>query len=206
MHDDEPRRTQVERTAQTVGRLLDATIAAIVEVGYAGSSTREIGERAGVSQGGLFRHFRSRKELLVAALGRVHERQLAALQEAANDDDEFAVLAAIRDISRSPEAVVGLELCVAARTDTELLEGLKPMLARHREAIRRCVERHPLFSRLTPESLQTWLDIAQQSFQGEALWLEVDRPRDLSNEKLDALIELLDHLIAVDQHHRDETL
>ena len=67
------RRTQGERSAATVAKLIQATIEAIVEVGYAGASTREICDRAGISQGGLFRHFPTRRDLIVATLVHLYD-------------------------------------------------------------------------------------------------------------------------------------
>ena len=60
------RRTQEERREGTIRKLLDAATEALIEVGYAGASVQEICERAGVSQGGLFRHFATREALMVA--------------------------------------------------------------------------------------------------------------------------------------------
>ena len=59
------RRTQAERRAATIERLVDASIAVLAESGYAGASVKAICDHAGVSQGALFRHFETRLELLV---------------------------------------------------------------------------------------------------------------------------------------------
>ena len=118
MPDGEPqRRSQGERTAATIARLLDATITAIVEIGYSRATVREICTRAGVSQGGLFRHFPTRKDLLVATLAELHDRQLAAMSEVAAEADPHAAIARMRDVINAPDTTVWLELCVAARTD-----------------------------------------------------------------------------------------
>src|SRR4029453_6004554 len=125
------RRSQVERTAATIARLLEATIAAIVELGYSRATVREICDRSGVSQGGLFRHFPTRKDLLVATLAELHDRQIAAMHEVAAEADPHAAIGRMRDVINAPDTTVWLELCVAARTDTELADGLRPLLARH---------------------------------------------------------------------------
>ena len=121
MPDGEPqRRSQDERTAATIARLLDATITAIVEIGYSRATVREICARAGVSQGGLFRHFPTRKDLFVATLAELHDRQIAAMSEVAAEADPHAAIARMRDVINAPDTTVWLELCVAARTDPEL--------------------------------------------------------------------------------------
>jgi len=60
-------RTQQERREETIGKLLDATIDTLADVGYARTSVREICSRAGVPHGALFCHFDSRLELIAAA-------------------------------------------------------------------------------------------------------------------------------------------
>jgi AcrR family transcriptional regulator len=188
------RRSQVERTAATVARLLDATIAAIVELGYSRATVREICVRAGVSQGGLFRHFPTRKDLLVATLAELHDRQIAAMHEVAAEADPHAAIGRMRDVINAPDTTVWLELCVAARTDTELADGLRPLLARHHETLRSVAELHPSFAALSKESQTIWLDIAERVFQAEALWQQMTPPPDLGEAKLEALIALLDLL------------
>jgi AcrR family transcriptional regulator len=200
MSDGEPqRRSQVERSAATIARLLDATIDAIIELGHAGATTREICARAGVSQGGLFRHFPTRKDLLVATLAELHARQLGEMREVAATGDPTAAIARMRDVINAPETTVWLELCVAARTDPELRDGLRPLLAKHHETLRTVAEQHPSFAALSRESQTIWLDIAERVFQAEALWSQMTPPPDLGEAKLEALLALLDLLAAFDQ-------
>lgn len=45
------RRTQEERSQETRARLLDATIESLIDVGYAGTTTTAVCERAGLSRG-----------------------------------------------------------------------------------------------------------------------------------------------------------
>jgi AcrR family transcriptional regulator len=61
------RRTQAERRAASRIRLLDATLACLAEKGYAGTTFPAVLERAGLSNGAMWRHFRSRTDLLAAA-------------------------------------------------------------------------------------------------------------------------------------------
>jgi AcrR family transcriptional regulator len=193
------RRSQEERTAATIARLLDATITAIVEIGYSRSTIREVCSRAGVSQGGLFRHFPTRKDLLVATLAELHERQLAAMGMIAAETDPHAALARMRDVINAADTTVWLELCVAARTDADLRDGLRPLLAQHHETLRRVAQQHPSFAALSAESQTIWLDIAERVFQAEALWRQMTPPPDLGEAKLEALIDLLDLLAGSDR-------
>ena len=68
------RRTQAERTAETRGRLIDATIGCLIDFGYSGTTTVAVCKRAGVSHGSLLHHYGTRERLLGAALDAVYER------------------------------------------------------------------------------------------------------------------------------------
>ena len=61
-----PRRTQQERRTTTRLGLLDAAIECLVDAGYSGLTTTEVCQRAGVSQGALFKHFATKAELVAA--------------------------------------------------------------------------------------------------------------------------------------------
>ncbi|MHC1406965.1 TetR/AcrR family transcriptional regulator, partial [Mycobacterium avium] len=69
-------RTQQQRREETVARLLDASIATIIEVGYARASAAVITKRAGVSVGALFRHFDTMGDFMAATASEVLRRQL----------------------------------------------------------------------------------------------------------------------------------
>ncbi|RAV00859.1 TetR/AcrR family transcriptional regulator [Mycolicibacter senuensis] len=120
-----PRRTQAERTAETRRALLDATLDALVEVGFKGTTTTEVARRAGVSVGALQGHFPTKNGLLTAAIEfalnrRIEEFQvlMAGLDPAADKLDEaFALL---WSMFSGPTFTATIELWVAARTDPDL--------------------------------------------------------------------------------------
>jgi AcrR family transcriptional regulator len=126
------RRTQRERREATIAKLLQATIDTIVEVGYARTSIKEVCDRAGVSHGGLFRHFATREELVVAAAAEVADRLLAnarrqlAGRPVETADDIEAAVRYLREAGRTPENAVFVELLVASRTDAGLAAKLRP--------------------------------------------------------------------------------
>ena len=108
-------RTQQQRREETVARLLDASIAAIVEVGYARASAAEITKRAGVSVGALFRHFETMGDFMAATAHEVLRRQLdlgtKAVAEIPADRPALdAMLAILRDVTRNPTNAVMYEL------------------------------------------------------------------------------------------------
>src|SRR3954465_15160977 len=66
-----PRRSQAQRRPATREALLDATIACLVEDGYANTTTSRVAERAGVSRGAHLHHFQTRSALVAAAVERL---------------------------------------------------------------------------------------------------------------------------------------
>src|SRR5215212_4680044 len=79
------RRTQEERRAQTRTKLLDATVRSLVEVGYAGTTTRAVAQRAGVSSGAQTHHFPRRVDLVAAAVEQLTIQRVRAMRAAAED-------------------------------------------------------------------------------------------------------------------------
>jgi AcrR family transcriptional regulator len=123
------RRTQEERSAETRAKLMDATIASLVEVGYAGTTTTGVAERAGVSRGAQTHHFPVRTELVVAAVGRLGERLFTELgrRAAALPTGRERIPAALDMIWQeftSPTYKAVVELWVAAAHDPELHDRL----------------------------------------------------------------------------------
>lgn len=67
-------RTQAQRRARTRSALLAATIDSLVQDGYAGTTTRSVAARAGVTPGALQHHFDSRGRLVTEALRTLSEQ------------------------------------------------------------------------------------------------------------------------------------
>lgn len=137
------RRTQAERREATIARLLDATIDALAERGYAGASVAEICRRAGLSQGALFRHFDTRHAVIGAATDEIGRRHLARFVDAFPDMRAGgAVSKAVRfvhDTARSPAHAAWHEVMVAARTDPDLRAHVRAPLERFEAALLRAV-------------------------------------------------------------------
>jgi AcrR family transcriptional regulator len=137
------RRTQEERSAATQARLLDAAVQCLIELGYGGTTTTVVAERAGVSRGAQLHHFSTRAELVGAAV----EHVFAGLTE-----DYRQAFAGVAGLVSGPDRVRGaidllwamyvqprhlaaLDLYLAARTDAELRAVLAPISQRHRENV-----------------------------------------------------------------------
>lgn len=134
--------TQAERSAETQGRLLDATVACVIDRGYAGASTTEICRRAGVSRGAQVHHYPTKARLVAAAIehlfARRHAEFRASLAEARSLEES---LEALWELYAGETLFVWLELVVAARTDERLREQLRAVddrfFAEAQETLRR---------------------------------------------------------------------
>lgn len=124
------RRTQAERSATTRERLLDATVATLVERGWHGTSTAAICKRARVTRGAQLHHWPTKAELVAAAIEHLFQRRHAELRAVldgtpAGPDALPAVFRKLWEIYSGPTLVAWLELVVAARTDPPLLAAIR---------------------------------------------------------------------------------
>src|SRR5215216_5804590 len=76
----ETRQRQADRTRETKRKLMEATVECLVERGWSGTTTTEVAERAGVSRGAQLHHFRTRGELVAAAVEHVGVESVEVLK------------------------------------------------------------------------------------------------------------------------------
>jgi AcrR family transcriptional regulator len=197
------RRTQQQRRDATVRKLIDAATAALIEIGYSHTSVQEICTRAGVSQGGLFRHFSSRIELLIAVaedvgngLLELYRRDFERLRGSAPNELVMA-LQLVRTNTTSRLHQAWFELLMAARTDRVLHDALVPIWRRRDEATQQ------LAAALLPEAARTLpqfavlVDLVVTLFHGEAVdrFLREDPQGD--ERRMQAIQALLAPLLAL---------
>ena len=126
-------RTQAERRAGTRKALLTATIDTLVEAGYSGVTTRAVAERAGVSIGALQHHFRSKSDLVAAAVehltGELTQELIAQAPTGRRSERALAeeLIDVLWELHKGPLITAMAELSVAARTDPELRARLVPV-------------------------------------------------------------------------------
>lgn len=126
------RRSQAQRSAATRDALLDATIACLVDDGYANTTTSRVAERAGVSRGAHLHHFQTRQALVAAAMERLAERRSEELLAAAESlprgrEGLQQGLDLLWSGYASPLYQAALDLWSHARTDPELHKRLVPV-------------------------------------------------------------------------------
>ncbi|BCH35751.1 TetR family transcriptional regulator [Mesorhizobium sp. L-8-10] len=128
------RRTQDERSAETRRLLHEATIASLLEVGYANTSTPGIVQRAGVSRGAQTHHYPGKIDLIVAATEAMFdgfagdvEKLAAGLRRGDYDLDSF-VDRLWSELLNGTWFYASLEIIVAARGDENLRLRLAPLI------------------------------------------------------------------------------
>jgi AcrR family transcriptional regulator len=191
-----PRRTQEERRAETRGRVLEAALACLAELGYGGTTTTAVAERAGVSRGAQLHHFPTRAALIAAAVEHLYaglradyERAFARLSPAA--DRLGASIDLLWRVWHDPRLTAVIELHVAARTDAELEAALRPVAEAHREHIVRLARR--LFPReaLAERRFRALLDVVQETLRGMAVGHLVEHDAAQAAHTLTMLKELV---------------
>ncbi|WP_163511354.1 TetR/AcrR family transcriptional regulator [Fodinicola acaciae] len=191
---EQKRRTQAERRAATNASLLDGTISALSELGYARATVKEISARAGVSAGALFGHYATLTDLMLAAAEEVARRQIqrftdyvAELPEA----DPVAVLPRVRAGARDPINAVWIELLVAARTDPVLRERLKPVAGAFAEAMLEASKQVPVLRALPDDKRLAVVAHVIHYFDGEALSAVLYPDVDFDQRRMDMIATML---------------
>lgn len=189
-------RTQQQRREETVARLLDASIAAIAEVGYARASAAEITKRAGVSVGALFRHFDTMGDFMAATAREVLRRDLDLVEKKVagmpEDRPDFdALLTILRDVTGSSTNAVMYELMIAARTDEKLRDTLQEVLTEYGGTIYDAVRRLPGSEKLPGKTLNFVVVALLNMFDGAAIVRGVAPQRDIGADELTVLAALL---------------
>jgi len=194
-----------ERSRATRTRLVDAAIEILVEQGLAGASTPRIAERAGMSQGALFKHFPTKDELLAEAVEAMLRAFVAQFERdmaphvAPNTDLVGAACAVLWKIFRTREMRATFEIYIAARTDESIALRLVPILDRHRTAI--LDQARALFPvRPDDKDFETAVDAIVYAMQGAALGMFAPRP-DLEIEHLAFLERLARRELGIEAPH-----
>ena len=133
--------TQEERRTGTRARLVDAATVVLVEAGAHGFTTTEVGKRAGLSQGAIFRHFATKADLLAATVESIfdglvdrYEREFTRRAPALGADPGERLDASfdlLWEIFQDPQLLAAYDLFTASRTDTDLQRDLQPVVRAH---------------------------------------------------------------------------
>lgn len=190
-------RTQKQRREETIARLLDASIATIVEVGYARASASAITKRSKLSDGALFRHFETMGDFMAATAREVLRRQLdlfgAHMAEIPVDRRDLeAALTILRDVTSNPTNAVLYELLIAARTDETLKRTLREVLSDYRTKIYEMARALPVSERFPEAKLPALVTMLTNAFDGAAILRPVLPDPDAEAARIPLLLSLVD--------------
>jgi AcrR family transcriptional regulator len=192
------RRTQAERTAETRSRLIDATVGCLIDLGYSGTTTLAVCERAGVTHGSLLYHYGTRERLLGAALDAVYERLRAPVLQAIaglppGEERIDALVELMWSAFGAPEFKAVVELWLAAANQRDVGWAVWPEAQAFDSAIQ------PLAAQLFPDvaarvpDFALYISLLFQALQGmglaRATWPQ--RNDDPTREQVRALLTRL---------------
>lgn len=123
---------QAQKSASTRNQIIEAAIKCFIQLGYARTTTTVIANRAGLSRGAMLHHFPSKRDVVRAAIEYLHAKRLKAFRRSMSklDPSEDHIRLGVESYwshVKHPMFVAFFELTVAARTDPELAEILRPV-------------------------------------------------------------------------------
>ncbi len=130
------RRTQAERSSETRGRILKASVTLMRKRGYANFRTAEVAELAGVSRGAQLHHFPTKESLVFATLEHVFDSVLEATRKRAQalkpgDDVLQQIIDDAREFFFNDEFFITLDI-VMSTTDQRLRRKVLAMARSYR--------------------------------------------------------------------------
>lgn len=128
-----PRRTQAERSKETRDKVCEATLQALVDVGYEQVSTALIAKKANVSRGALTHQFPTRNDLFVAAFEDLVNGWRDGYPFTLDPSETKLSIGDLIDalwenIFSETRYVAAIELMLAARQDNDLGHALRDVL------------------------------------------------------------------------------
>lgn len=129
------RRSNVQRSAEMQNRILRATTDCLIKYGYHRMTTTMVADRAAVSRGAFLHHFRTKEELVLAAVQHLFDRRNAEFLDAfkhlpPDADRPAAALDLLWRIVGGDSFYAWLELAVAGRSDEKLGKRVRELGAR----------------------------------------------------------------------------
>jgi AcrR family transcriptional regulator len=201
-----PRRTQAQRSAEMRQRLLDATVACLIDYGYAATTTARVVEKAGVTKGAQLHHFPSKESMVIAAIDYLaRQRAQAAIGKIGrvedSDDPAAAVLEFLWESHQGPMFVATVELWVAARTNPALVDEVKRVEPLVTDTLTAAVGQL-LPGQVQQKALRNALFTAMEALQGIMLLGMIDQDPKISRRRWDrACVDLHSVMAAALNEH-----
>jgi AcrR family transcriptional regulator len=182
-----------ERSAAMRGRLLEAAVACLFELGYAATTTQAVTDRAGVSRGAILHHFPTKVDLMVAVAEYAADHQNRSVRAYLEKGPPgmplyLALTEATWAVIIQPPATALLEVMMATRADAALAQRLPAVVeafeARQREDVWRLAHRLGVTDR---ERVDAMVRLHRAAMRGLAIELNFSRNRAECEESIDLL-------------------
>ncbi len=193
------RRTQKERSAETKGLLLDATIECLAELGYTGATSQVIAERAGVSRGAQLHHFGSKGKLVIQAMEHLFDHRLEEFRQNFAEVPQGpgqieATIDLLWQLVAGPAGYAYLELVMAARTDPELRDALRSLTLRMDRQVEATFDELFETPSLAPEPMRDLFSLAWTTIFALMEGLAIERIVRPDDQRLGEVLALLRRL------------
>lgn len=174
---DKKRKTQEERSRETINRLIEATLDSLQEYGYHGVSLAKIIEKAGVTKGAWSHHYNCKTELIAHAADHMLE---GAIENGRNvlptlkDIPEEERLAQVLDyfwenFEQGKRRDVWVEVYIASRTDISLRKYLEPVIQRFHDSLNKVWREYFVLINSEDGSVETVMNLFMYMTRGMAI-------------------------------------
>jgi len=160
------------RREATRARVVDAAVATLAERGYAGITIARVVELAAISVGGLYRHFPTLIDLLLAASDEIRNRQLGEFRDGLAEVgslSEEECIDLLRAVRRKPVSGAWYDLQIGARSDPELRARLHVHTEAYQNEVLASARNLPVASDWEPEAFDVAILSLIHILDGEAL-------------------------------------
>ena len=182
------RRTNADMSSEMQARILQATIASLAELGYAGTTMSGIADRIGVSRAALIYHFSSKNALMGAVINAIYDEMAALYKSAAHPaltpaERMLAVLDTSFKFTHSVSQMAHIELLLAARRDASFRREVAPEIELRDQGFRQSW--YQLIGELggSTERLELVRDFAVSVFRGITITRSVSSEIDSSDQQ-----------------------
>ena len=188
------RRSNVERSATTRAKLIEAAIDILYKSGYSAATTVEVAKRACVSRGAMLHQFPTRVHMLLAVAQHIVDANTRYRTEQLGSQPDFERFQTSGDISwylqSQPAAIALLEIMMATRGDRELRKGFAPFVSKWADVRRNAAQRMASDLGISDtKRIEEWITLREASLRGLAIELmflndreQIERARRLLRE------------------------
>ena len=181
-------RTQADRSAATRGALIDATLALLVERGWARITSVAVCERAGLTRGAFVHHFQGLPDLFAAALDARYAELSAQARDLAPATSIEELVEGMWESMVATDFKVVIEAWLASANDPALGEAIGPVV----ESFSKIVQPEVRSDLLPDESARSFFLLTRETLIGLALGRATSGGRAVAHET--TVLEHLSHL------------